>query len=517
MQDDCWEMQGEMKVRVLIVEDEIKIRTGISKLISAHTSHTVIGEAKNGREGLELILRLHPDLVISDIRMPGMEGLEMLETAVKAGIHCHFVVLSGYSEFEYAQKALRCGVDDYLLKPLAPEDVTELLAKIQKRIDLEEAENAQTAEGLIRDVLLGGKKEMLESCRKLERTGVFQKEMPIVLAAGYIGCCSAKYVQALPFQWEKMKEKYPNIRMYYVTLENTQEMLLILQGEFTCEEWERKLNRRVYQNLTDKDEPVWTIGRSDTLEMIQETLQKLRGSYLYGMCIGYREILTEEKIQRLTQEEFQYPLHIESRMQTAICRESTERFKKETEAFLAYTRQMKCAPRYIRKTYKKMLAFLENVCHEVNPEAYKTLQNLDLEKAASGMLTFGELESCFRKAAKIILESKDKKEDIRNYAIRRAINYIREHYSENISLDMLADRLEITPEYLSALFNKEVGINFSTFLKRFRISQAKRLLKGTDEKIYSIAQQVGYHDPKYFNRVFKEEIGVSPGDYRQNN
>ena len=133
------------------------------------------------------------------------------------------------------------------------------------------------------------------------------------------------------------------------------------------------------------------------------------------------------------------------------------------------------------------------------------------------MVTSGELEAVFRKAVEIIIESKDKKEDIRNYAIRRAINFIREHYNENISLDMLAERLEITPEYLSALFNKEVGINFSTFLKQFRISQAKRLLKGSDEKIYTIAQLVGYNDPKYFNRVFKDEVGMSPGDYRQKN
>ena len=82
---------------------------------------------------------------------------------------------------------------------------------------------------------------------------------------------------------------------------------------------------------------------------------------------------------------------------------------------------------------------------------------------------------------------------------------------------MLAEHLEITPEYLSALFYKEVGINFSTFLKQFRISQAKRLLKGSDEKIYAIAQLVGYNDPKYFNRVFKDEVGMSPGDYRQKN
>lgn len=85
-----------------------------------------------------MISRYHPQLVISDIRMPVMDGLEMLQESVRLGNHCHFVILSGYSEFEYAQTALRYGVDDYLLKPLAPEDVTELLNKIQKKIEKEE-------------------------------------------------------------------------------------------------------------------------------------------------------------------------------------------------------------------------------------------------------------------------------------------------------------------------------------------------------------------------------------------
>ena len=130
-------------MRILIVEDEIKIRMGISRLITSHTQHTVVGEAKNGKEGLEMINRYHPQLVISDIRMPVMDGLEMLQESVKQGNHCHFVILSGYSEFEYAQKALRYGVDDYLLKPLAPEDVTELLDKIQQKVDEEEAKNRE--------------------------------------------------------------------------------------------------------------------------------------------------------------------------------------------------------------------------------------------------------------------------------------------------------------------------------------------------------------------------------------
>ena len=483
-------------MRILIVEDEIKIRMGISRLITSHTQHTVVGEAKNGKEGLEMINRYHPQLVISDIRMPVMDGLEMLQESVKQGNHCHFVILSGYSEFEYAQKALRYGVDDYLLKPLAPEDVTELLDKIQQKVDEEEAKNIQTTEGLLREILTGGRIDITDICRELQEKHIFTENQPVFVVAGYTGNTSPKYSQALTGQWEKMKETYPDMRLFYVTLENTQEMFLLIQGEITEEELERKLNRRVYQNITEEDQPVWTFAVSDQPEEIQNIVEKLRKCYLYGIRLGYRTIITEEKTEMIAEEEFQYPIHLENQMQTALCETAIEHLRKETDFFINYTKEMKCSPRYIRKTYKKMLAFLEHICHEVNPEAYKLLQNQDLES---------------------IIESKDRKEDIRNYAIRRAINFIREHYSENISLDMLAERLEITPEYLSALFNKEVGINFSTFLKQFRISQAKRLLKGTDEKIYAIAQQVGYNDPKYFNRVFKEEVGMSPGDYRQKN
>ena len=501
-------------MRVLIVEDEIKIRTGISRLISLHTEHTVVGEARNGHEGLEMIEKFHPELVISDIRMPVMDGLEMLHKTVQMGMHPHFVILSGYSEFEYAQEALRHGVDDYLLKPLAPEDVTALLDKIQKKIDVENAEHAKTTEGLLRDIILGGQKDMTDTYSRLEKTGAFTRNTPIFLAAGYVGNTSPKYTQSLISQWNRMKEKYPSLQIHSIFLENTQEMFLTVQGEIDADEFEKKLNRRVYLNVTEQDQPVWCLTEFTDIQNMQEIIQELRDCYLYGLRLGYRELLTKEKTGNISVEEFQYPLQWENRIRTAVCKEKPEILKNEMEEFIKYVLEMRCHPRYIRKTYKKMLTYMENVCHEVNKEAYKRLQNLDSDRA--NLITEGEFREYFQEAVEIIQESRDKKEDIGNYAIRRAINYIREHYGENISLDMLAEQLEITPEYLSALFNKEVGINFSTFLKRFRISQAKRLLKGTDQKIYEIAYQVGYNDPKYFNRVFKEEIGVSPGDYRQN-
>lgn len=128
-------------MRVLIVEDEIRIRKGMAKLIENHTEHTVIGEAQNGKEGMEMALLYEPDLIITDIRMPVMDGLEMMRQLQETEEKWHFVILSGYSEFEYAKKAIRYGADDYLIKPLAPEDVMKLLDSMEEKLKKERTKN----------------------------------------------------------------------------------------------------------------------------------------------------------------------------------------------------------------------------------------------------------------------------------------------------------------------------------------------------------------------------------------
>ena len=229
-------------MRILIVEDEIKIRTGMARLISAHTSHTIIGEAKNGKEGLEMAMRLHPELIISDIRMPEMDGLEMMEALDREGISCHRVVLSGYSEFEYARKAMRYGVEDYLLKPLAAEDVTSLLDKIQEKIREEEEKTARTAEGLLRELLLGGKRDKEEVCRQLEKQGGFQEGKPCFLVAGYTGSTKTRYEACIEKRWEDFRKKNPAYGMCSTILESSQEMFCLFQGGSSAEELMAKIH-----------------------------------------------------------------------------------------------------------------------------------------------------------------------------------------------------------------------------------------------------------------------------------
>lgn len=143
-------------MRILIVEDEVMIREGLAKLIKSHTGHTVAGEASNGQEGLILALRLRPELVITDIRMPVMDGLQMIEKLHDMNLNTRAVILSGYSEFEYAKKAIYYGVEDYLLKPLAAEDIVDVLERIEKKMEEEEQKNAGTPGQCIKELVYGG-------------------------------------------------------------------------------------------------------------------------------------------------------------------------------------------------------------------------------------------------------------------------------------------------------------------------------------------------------------------------
>lgn len=165
----------------------------------------------------------------------------------------------------------------------------------------------------------------------------------------------------------------------------------------------------------------------------------------------------------------------------------------------------------------QMAYFLLNLAKENDNRIYEMLQNLNVTQNIGNAVTYSELHSVFEHMVQVIAENMEERQNISNFVILRAIDFIRNHYNESISLDMIASNLDITPEYLSTLFNREVGENFSSFLKKFRISHAKRLLKGTDKKIYEIAETVGYSDSKYFNRVFKEIEGISPGDFRSLN
>jgi len=506
-------------MRIIIVEDEIKIRSGMAKMIESQTGHVVIGEAGDGVEGLEMILRFKPDLVITDIRMPKMNGLEMIKEMSERGFLVNTVILSGYSEFEYAQQAIRYHVTDYLLKPLAPEDVVAMLSSIEARIRDEEQKRYGHAEGQLRELLFGYLENTPENVSKVCLSCGFRDDTKILILVGYIGDAPPDYRKVVEEELLKLKENSNLVNLSWFYHDNDQIYYCIAAAEArNSDEALFRIQRSFYNRLAAHyriggNQPVWYIAETDSDNLVGNVC-RAKERLDYSLVMTEVNWITDEGIQEYKTAALVYPADIIGRIKHAVCKEDAQAIASSIDEFFEYMSGQPIDPVDMKRGFIKLYYNILDTLMDFDRPLHDVLKSANILKMLESVKTKNELRNACRDFIRILQNPEKKREDISNYVIKKAISYIREHYSEGISLEEVSRKLEITPVYLSTLFNREMGINFSVFLKQFRISHAKRLLKGSDMKIYEIAKAVGYQDPKYFTKVFKEEQGISPGDFR---
>ena len=497
-------------MRVLIVEDEIRIRNGMANLIEHHTEHTVIGEAQNGQEGLEMALLYMPDLIITDIRMPVMDGLEMMRKLREQDGDWHFVILSGYSEFEYAKKAIRYGADDYLIKPLAPDDVMSLLDTVQRRIKKENLKKQQKPEYVLRNYLIEKEEIPIE---KLQEICGLKKDTELQLICAYVGNISQDDRSACMDRLKRFQITCPEKKIYYFFMESTREFIILIEKN-SWEPLKNELEKKLL-NRKEKDKIwVWTTGSVKNFTELRNRYEQLRKLYQYGFVLNTGEVLEQERAEQFAPQNTVSFQKNKKAVHDAFYQKDKETLEREIVLFLEKIDFVQMKPQEIREEYIQMMYFILNLVKENSSRIYEKILKLNPVQNIGNSVTVHEIKAVFSAVSQVLVSNLDERQNISNYIILKAIAYIRSHYQEGVFLEEVADSLDITPEYLSTLFNREMGENFTSFLKKFRISHAKRLLKETDKKISDIALEVGYSDPKYFSRVFKMEEGISPGEYR---
>ncbi|MCI9447306.1 MAG: response regulator [Lachnospiraceae bacterium] len=502
-------------MRIVIVEDEIAIRDGLEQMINAFTAYTVVGTCRNAAEGIDFIRETRPDLVITDIRMNGMSGLEMLQELKDQNIEVYSMIISGYAEFEYARIALSIGAEDYLLKPVSMDALKDALERIESKHIESRFQIVKKPENYVREYFFGTEEEREEAGQALKNIFREEKDKLFSIIVGYFGNIKREQMDETEYPLRSIKHEFQEIDYLDAWEERASLRILVLKGSRDrLKAFANSFDERVrYGYQQKKQEIPWCMDICETIgewKSCFETVQRTLFGYFTKEYYGLQQ--AGDFVGR-SAKKFEYPIHTERKILSALEKGNYREMEAGMDEFLEQTVSEAYGAEEIRHGALKLITRMMDIAKEINQKAYESLQEKDYLRDVLQAYTRTEIQEILMKSGRAICDRK-KKEGISNYTISRTIEYIRTHYQEGISLEKTAEVLSITPEYLSMLFKREMGMNFSVFLKEFRISHAKRLLKATDLKIYEVAQECGYSNSNYFTKVFKEVTGISPAEYR---
>lgn len=500
-------------MNIVVVEDEFNTREGLIQIINKYTNHNVIGFAENGAKGVSVIEHLRPDIVLTDIRTPQMSGLEMLEELNKRGVEFTPIVLSGFSDFEYARQAIKLGVCEYLLKPVTVDDLNECLTQIEEKINNTDGKS-KTAEELI-SLFLSNQPESNDD---------FIKKLHIKLNASEKTEFSAILFTSSPERqvnsqlFGMIKDGLQSLcyeNSYVVQLSFGRGILILTSGSESNILLEKSIEANILKHVQLLVPTSASSTRFYNLINLKDIISELDSLMQYSLVIPYDKIINKQEISFLDLEIVDYPVNLESLMRNAIYNNRSTNIMDIAKQFKEFLFSKPYNPKSIIECFLTFIASTYAAFKESSFNIEESYIYQDLIKVVAETYSKQIIISTFDEFINWVIKDNEAVFQTENQLITRVIQYIREHFKEDISQTQMAELVNVTPEYLSKLFSKEMDINFSTFLRNFRISHAKRMILLGEYRMHEIAQLTGFSDQKYFNRVFKEVCGESPSSFKQ--
>jgi len=511
-------------MRIVVVEDEIRIREGICNLLAKmFTQHEVVGSAANGKEGLEMILDKCPDLVITDVKMPLMDGLTMLSVLHEKKMKCKAIVLSAYTEFTYAQQAIRWGVSEYLVKPLVVNDFVQAIKNTEMQLSEIQKQNPETLEkfdNILLGIIFGGI-EVDESLEKFVENkydinyGTKFSEVQIYLGKQY----DIK-LEVTKRNIDCFFSKRKNLSYYILEIPKDKLLLVILYGYEDQQEIERWFQIGVISQIrgmgTEDSNYGWINAAG--MKELRANYYKLLQYMDWSITFGNQIMISYPKIMNVQTSLCVYPIDIENRLKAALCSYSRNKVYKCLKQFMEYFETGDVYdPKNIKECYVRFIWAMINVAKEINILNHDQIEQKKILEKIMGSINNEELRDVIEEIFLYIKDDQYEEKAELSLNVKRAENMILEYYKTGITLEEIAEKLNLTPEYLGNQFHLEKGVKFSTFIKDFRIKKAKELLIGSKLKVFEIAERVGYSDAKYFSKVFRESTGQLPAEYRATN
>lgn len=511
-------------MRIVVVEDEDRIREGIIKLLNKISPfYEVVGEAEDGLAGLERISELKPDLVITDIKMPEMGGIEMLMQLKERGIKHRSVILSGYSDFEYAQKAIKTGVCEYLLKPVTAKDLEQVLKNVEKEISMEQMLEAKqpyalnSLEYIFHNIVINDFREDPELHNYLHEIYGVDAKGDFVAVSIYLGSGFEEAKSRVKQRVAALLDKVRDIKYCLLELVLHAELIAVIYRYKDPHELEKYFQNIVIKEVQREGIPGSVFGMIPFKDLndFKHSLQTLRKELKWSIVLGEDILISFPKTRQINSRIIQYPIDIESNAKAAVYAFDLSRLQKNFEEFLAWWRRELYQPAGVIEAFIRFASTLINAVKEINYELFDRINQSESLQRIMDAITWEELKKALLEILQKLSSYQGREIPVLGLVVKKTLSLVDEFYRDGITLEEIAARLKITPEYLGSLFLKEMGMHFSTYIKDYRITKAKELLVGSNLKTYEIAGKVGYPDPKYFSRVFKEATGLTPGAYQK--
>ena len=511
-------------MRIVVVEDEIRIREGICKLLAKmFPQHTVVGSAVNGQEGLEMILEEKPDLVITDVKMPIMDGLTMLSILFDKKIKYRAIVLSAYAEFSYAQQAIRWGVSEYLVKPLVVNDFVQSIKNSELQLEESKKQNPvvfDRIDNILLGIIFGGIEvdENLENYVKSKygiSEGTKFSEVQIYLGKRY-----EERVEAAKRNLEGFFSLRKNLNYSLLEVPKDKILLAVLYGYEDQQEVERWFQIGAVSQSRSREAADYNYGWINTagMEELRKNYHILLQHMDWNVALGKNIMISYPKILNVQTTLCIYPVDIEKRIKVALCSFQKNKVYQCLEQFQQYFEQGNVyEPKNIKECYVRFIWAIINVGKEISILKPEQIEQKKILQKIMDSKNQEELSDVMEEIYICIKEDQCEEKNDLSLNVKRAENMILEYYKTGITLEEIAAKLNLTPEYLGMQFHQEKGIKFSTYIKDFRMMKAKELLIGSKLKVCEVAEKVGYSDAKYFSKVFRECTGQLPAEYRKTN
>ncbi len=527
----------EQTYKLLLVDDEEEVRRAIArKLDWAALGFELAGEATNGEEALELAESLQPDVVMTDIKMPFMDGLTLCRHLKRVLPGVRIAVFSGFDEFEYAKEAIRLEVEEYILKPIDADELSRVFSRIRASLDREIAERRDVERlrvyyeeslPLMRNQVLVA---LLEGGLEPERAAQLMRDYGVELAPGR--CCVAvvrreradggEDDRLMGYSLRQLVEDMVGGAFPFALVPMPDDIALL----FTLDE--RQTERTVAAHLGrlfPAAKKLLGVRVSIGVGSLQSGLRDVHISYEEAKsALEYRVLVEHGKCVCIGDvepgagsgawddtpfiEDVLRQIKVGGAEELAAAVSALSAHLRETPLTLQryHIFNLEMAGGLLRLVRAYRLDGEQGGMTAMVLEASSKAQAMNLDEMPRALL-----EVCETLRQRIRRERKDSARGL----VETATAYLAGHFADpDLSADLLAGVLNVSPAYFSTLFKKETGLGFVAYLTKLRLEKALEYLNTTDDKTYLISERVGYLDPNYFSYVFKKQYGMSPSKYR---